>query len=214
MAEITKTDDKMSITQTSKRILQMMCQRFKSTDPEIDRKIDAAAPFIMGHAWVKFLPGLRTGEPIVPPYLEGSDGVGRVAIVEAAARDLCRCTGLNFVKNPPIEYTPTKDDICFFEVSSSAYNKNNGIYEQRARAAIPENAKHAWASIVIFDEIDKANPTLRLDILNFAVYKENRILTEIGQHTFVVIGGNDDEQNESLSFRTVSEVTRVELIRV
>lgn len=120
MAETVKTDDMKSLAQTRNRVLQMMCQKFKGQDAEIDLKIDAAASFIMSNEHARFVPGLRKGEPTVPPYLEGEAGVGKTAVMETASRDFCKITGLNFVKNPPTEYIPTKKDFYFFDVSLAA----------------------------------------------------------------------------------------------
>lgn len=96
-----------------------MARRFKGIDPEIDKRIDAAAERIVGHPGVRQIPGATANEPRVPFYAEGEPGVGKTSLIRGAIKEFCSLTELKFVENPIDGYQFGPNDFYFVTVNLS-----------------------------------------------------------------------------------------------
>lgn len=117
----------LSSSQAKQRILTKMARQFKGIDPDIDRKIDAAAASILGQDIISSAASPRAisadlpGSPRAPLYFEGEPGVSKTTIFKDAAREFCDLVGLNLVdvdKAPP-GWLPGPKDFVFGMVNLS-----------------------------------------------------------------------------------------------
>jgi hypothetical protein len=108
--------------QAVQHLLLKLARRFKGIDPDVDRRIDAAAATISGHPSVTSIPPRFSGEPNVPLYMEGEPGVGKTSLIRSAIKEFCRIAELNFVENPPDNYQPGPNDFYYFTVNLSGKN--------------------------------------------------------------------------------------------
>lgn len=118
---------KLSADAACQFLLLDLARRFKGSDPEIDRKIDAHAEEISGRAGIKAIPAVSPSEPRVPMYMEGEPGVGKTSIARAAAKKFCQLVGLNYVENPPDDYHWGPNDFYFINVNLSGKNNTMDI---------------------------------------------------------------------------------------
>lgn len=100
-------------------LLLDIARRFKGIDPEVDKRIDAAAERIAGRPGIKSIPPAAKGEPRVPLYMEGEPGVGKTTVVRAAVQEFCRIAHLHFVESPPDGYKLAPNDFYFVTVNLS-----------------------------------------------------------------------------------------------
>lgn len=105
--------------QARDHLLLDIARRFKGIDAEIDKRIDAAAERIAGRPGIKRIPGVNTGEPRVPFYMEGEPGVGKTTLIRAAIQEFCKLTGLKFVENPADGYQFGPNDFYYVTVNLS-----------------------------------------------------------------------------------------------
>ncbi|MCZ8254675.1 MAG: hypothetical protein O9327_03185 [Polaromonas sp.] len=108
--------------QAVQHLLLSLARRFKGVDPDVDRRIDAAASAIAGQPNIKSIPARVPGEPNVPLYMEGEPGVGKTSLIRSAIKEFCRITELNFVENPEDNYIPGPKDFYYFTVNLSGKN--------------------------------------------------------------------------------------------
>lgn len=100
-------------------LLLDLAQNFKGVDPEIDRRIDAAAVEIVGKPFVKSIPPHPPGAPRKPLYFEGSPGVGKTTLSRGAFERFCRIAGLNMVEHFDESFIPGPNDAVFAVVNLS-----------------------------------------------------------------------------------------------
>jgi hypothetical protein len=118
---------KLSADAACQFLLLDLARRFKGTDLEIDRKIDAHAEEIAGRAGITAIPPIGPNEPRVPMYMEGEPGVGKTSIARAAAKKFCQLVGLNYVENPSDGYQFGRNDFYFINVNLSGKNNTMDI---------------------------------------------------------------------------------------
>lgn len=121
MSNATAQDPFVNFTsdQAKQHLLLDIARRFKGQDPEVDRRIDAAAEHIAGRNDIKSIPPVNKGEPRVPLYMEGEPGVGKTTLIKAAILDFCKIAGLNFVENPEDGYQFGPKDFYYVTVNLS-----------------------------------------------------------------------------------------------
>lgn len=112
----------ISITEMERILVQKMAERFKEINPDVAKKIDAAAARITGLPWAKTVISDRDpelGSPDSRPAIciESDAGQGKTFIVRSAFKKFCEISGMNFVENPAEHYIPTKKDAYFFSVN-------------------------------------------------------------------------------------------------
>lgn len=117
---------KLRLTEVKRNLLQQLFDRYYGRDPEIDARIDAAAPMVMGEgAAPKYYPS-PAGD-MLPFFIEGAAGIGKTAIIEQVVREFCTIAGLNFVPASAIKpgYTPGEKDYLF--VTSNMIGDTNKL---------------------------------------------------------------------------------------
>lgn len=105
--------------QARDHLLLDIARRFKGVDPEVDKRIDAAAERIAGRPGIKRIPPVTAGEPRVPLYMEGEPGVGKTTLIRAAIQEFCKLAGLNFIENPADDHKFAPNDFYYVTVNLS-----------------------------------------------------------------------------------------------
>lgn len=100
-------------------LLLDLAQNFKGVDPDIDRRIDAAAAEIVGKSFVKSIPPHPPGAPRKPLYFEGSPGTGKTTLSRSAFERFCKIAGLNMVEHFDESFIPGPNDAVFAVVNLS-----------------------------------------------------------------------------------------------
>lgn len=109
----------LSADDARREVLLAIARRYKGVDPEVDKRLDAAAERIFGVSGAKSVPGERAGANRVPLYFEGEPGVGKTSLIRGAIRDFCSIAGLNLVENPPEDYELKDSDFYYCTVNLS-----------------------------------------------------------------------------------------------
>lgn len=145
--------------EAKQHLLFDIARRFKGVDPEVDKRIDAAAEIITGKPGIKAIPPVFPGEPRVPLYMEGEPGVGKTTLIRAAIMEFCGIAGLNFVENPKDDYKITPKDFYYFSVNLSGKNNPSDVGglptkgDLEVQAGLKSRRKSNDAADWLFDEL-------------------------------------------------------------
>ena len=140
-------------------VLLELARNYKGKDPDLDKRIDAAASIIANDQRVTFIAPHEPGAPKVPLYLEGEPGQGKSSLVVSAVKKFCEICGLNFVMEPEESYVFKPNDFYYVLVNlSGAQNKSDfgGMMirtEMEAQQFMKARRKSADVGSVVLDEL-------------------------------------------------------------